>query len=176
MKKQLFIISVLVIIVGIFVSCSVNSSSDEISTTAITDNNGTTHYYEPITDDKGNVSTTTKNQGVFAEIETQSDGKTVTNKNDTYVTNEHTTVLPIETGSDNTSSTTKPGKIIASDTTKNIDKADNDTPFETSSEKEPQHTKTTDTDETDKNKESTSNDNTATKVVTDKDGWIDKWY
>lgn len=173
MKKQLFIISVLVIIVGIFVSCSVNSSSDEISTTAITDNNGTTHYYEPITDDKGNVSTTTKNQGVFAEIETQSNGKTVTNKNGTYVTNEHTTVLPIETGSDNTSSTTKPGKITASDTTKDIDKADNDIPFETSSEKEPQHTKTTDTG---KNNESTSNDNTATKVVTDKDGWIDKWY
>ena len=173
MKKQLFIISVLVIIVGIFVSCSVNSSSDEISTTAITDNNGTTHYYEPITDDKGNVSTTTKNQGVFAEIETQSNGKTVTNKNGTYVTNEHTTVLPIETGSDNTSSTTKPGKITASDTTKDIDKADNDIPFETSSEKEPQHTKTTDTG---KNNESTSNDNTATKVVTDKDGWNDKWY
>ena len=176
MKKQLFIISVLVIIVSIFVSCSVNSSSDEISTTAVTDNNGTTHYYEPITDDKGNVSTTAKNQGVFAEIETQSNGKTVTNKNGTYVTNEHTTVLPIETGSDNTSSTTKPGKITASDTTKDTDKADNDIPFETSSEKEPQHTKTTDTDETDKNKESTSNDNTATKVVTDKDGWIDKWY
>lgn len=176
MKKQLFIISVLVIIVGIFVSCSVNSSSDEISITAITDNNGTTHYYEPITDDKGNVSTTTKNQGVFAEIETQSNGKAVTNKNSTYVTNEHTTVLPIENGSDNISSTTKQDRITTSDTTKDIDQADNDIPFETSSEKEPQHTKTTDTDETDKNKESTSNDNTATKVVTDKDGWIDKWY
>lgn len=176
MKKQLFIISVLVIIISIFVSCSVNSSSDEISTIAVTDNNGMTHYYEPITDDKGNVSTTKENQGVFAEIETQSNGKAVTNKNGTYVTNEHTTVLPIENGSDNTSSTTKPDNTTSSDTTKDIDKADNDIPFETSSEKEPQHPKTTDTDETDKNKESTSNDNTATKIVTDKDGWIDKWY
>lgn len=176
MKKQLFIISVLVIIVSVFVSCSVNSSIEEISTTAVTDSNGTTHYYEPIIDDKGNVSTTAKNQGVFAEIKTQSNGKTVTNKNGTYVTNEHTTVLPIESESDNTSSTTKQDKITSSDTSENIDKADNDIPFETSSEKEPQHTETTDTDETNTNKKSTSNYDSSTKIVTDKDGWIDKWY
>lgn len=47
------------------------------STTAVTDEQGTTHYYEPVTDDEGNISTTAKNKGVFAEIETQSNGKAV---------------------------------------------------------------------------------------------------
>ena len=107
MKKQLLIISIIVVIVSIFVSCSVNSISENISTTAVTDSNGTTHYYEPVTDDEGNISTTAKNKGVFAEIETQSNGKAVTKKNGEYVTNEHTTALSIENVTDRTSSTTK---------------------------------------------------------------------
>ena len=80
MKKQFLIISVLVIVVSIFVSCSANSSGESIPTTAVTDSNGTTRYYEPVTDDNGNISTTGKNQGVFAEIETQLNGKAVTKK------------------------------------------------------------------------------------------------
>ena len=85
----------MVIIVSIFVSCSVNSISETVSTTAVTNINGTTHYYEPVTDDKGNISTTDKNQGVFAEIETQPYGKAVTAKDGTYVTNENTTILTV---------------------------------------------------------------------------------
>ena len=54
--------------------------SEIISTTAVTNSNGTTHYYEPVTDDNGNVSTIDGNQSIFVEIETQSNGKAVTKK------------------------------------------------------------------------------------------------
>ena len=96
MKKQLLIISIIVVIVSIFVSCSASSSSEDILTTAVTNSNGITHYYEPVTDDNGNISTIDGNQSIFVEIETQSNGKAVTKKDGTYVTNEHTTVLPFD--------------------------------------------------------------------------------
>lgn len=167
MKKHILIISIVVLIVSFFVSCSVNSSVDEVSTTAVTDSNGTTHYYEPVTDNKGNISTTAKNQGVFAEIETQPNGKTVTNKNGTYVTNKHTTVLPIENKSDNTSNTIKSeSEKISLDTTKDIDNNDDNIvefePTDTTNETKPNTT--------------TTENNKTTQSATDKDGWINKWY
>lgn len=173
MKKQLLIISIIVVIVGIFVSCSVNSSGDTVSTTAVTDSNGTTHYYEPVTDDEGNISTTAKNQGVFAEIETHSNGKAVTKKNGEYVTNEHTTALSIENTTDSSSSTTKPAakQSSTSNTATDIDDADNDIEFETPSEDTTKPTTektTTTTTETTTQKE--------IQPATDKDGWITKWY
>lgn len=186
MKKQLLIISIIVVIVSIFVSCSVNSCRDGAcsirnhSTTAVTDSNGTTHYYEPITDDKGNISTTAKNQGVFAEIETQSNGKAVTKKNGEYVTNEYTTALPIENTTDNLSSTTKkdgaspiPTKNSATD---NASDADNTIDFE------PDETTNKNTSTTDgaspipTEKETSTTTQKETQPATDKDGWITKWY
>ncbi len=174
MKKQLIIISIIVVIVSIFVSCSVNSSNEDISTTAVTDSNGTTHYYEPVTDDKGNMSTTAKNQGVFIEIETQSNGKAVTKKDGTYVTNEHTTVLPIENTTDNSSSTTKSTTEKPSGTTNN--NADNNIDFEPEKPTED----TTPTSSTTTEKQTTTKAETttqkSTEPATDKDGWITKWY
>lgn len=175
MKKQLLIISIIVVIVSIFVSCSVNSGSENISTTAVTDSNGTTHYYEPVTDDNGNISTTAKNQGVFAEIETQSNGKAVTKKNGEYVTNEHTTALPIENTTDNSSSTTKSATEKPSDTTNN--NADNDVEFEP--DKPTAETKPTTSTTTEKPTTTTATETTTQKEIqpaTDKDGWITKWY
>lgn len=173
MKKQLLIISIIVVIVSIFVSCSVNSSSENVSTTAVTDSNGTTHYYEPVTDDEGNISTTAKNQGVFAEIETQANGKAVTKKNGEYVTNEYTTALPIENTTDSSSGTNKPAtkQSSTSNTTTDIDDADNDIEFEAPSEDttKPTTEKTT----------TTTTETTTQKEIppaTDKDGWITKWY
>lgn len=187
MKKQLLIFSVLVIIVSIFVSCSANSSGGDISTTAVTDSKGTTHYYEPVTDDKGNVSTTEKKQGVFAEIETNSNGKAVTKKNGTYVTNEHTTVLPIESTTNST--TTSTTQKSTSDTTKDIDNADNEVEFvpdETTAKTTQTITTTTEketTNTTSTTKAATTTTTTTktttkkeTQPATDKDGWITKWY
>lgn len=181
MKKQLLIISIIVVIVSIFVSCSAHSSSEDISTTAVTDSKGTTHYYEPVTDDKGNISTTAKNQGVFAEIETQSNGKAVTKKDGTYVTNEHTTVLPIKDETTKPSSSAKPtaeksslSTTIHTDNTTDADNVVEFQPTKTTEETKPDNTTTT----TEKTTTTTTETTTQKEIqpATDKDGWITKWY
>lgn len=158
MKKQLFIFSILIVIISIFVSCSTNSSSEVISTTAVTNSNGITHYYEPVTDDNGNVSTIDGNQSIFAEIETKSNGKAVTNKNGTYVTKEHTTVLPFDDETAKSISSTE-----KSSNTTNED-ADNNIVFDP--DKPTEETKPTTSTTAEKE----------TQPATDKDGWITKWY
>lgn len=178
MKKKLIFISVIVIIVSFLVSCSVNSSIDEVSTTAVTDSNGTTHYYEPVTDNKGNLSTTAKNQGVFSEIETNPNGKTVTNKNGTYVTKEHTTVLPIKDKTTQQSHSAEPiTEKSSSDTTKSIKDVDNVVEFEpteTTEETKPDYTTTTIEKMTTTTTEPATQKET--QPATDEDGWITKWY
>lgn len=158
MKKQLLIISIIVVIVSIFVSCSANSSSENISTTAVTDEQGTMHYYEPVTE---NESTS-----VFAEIVTDDNGKAVTKKNGKYVTKEHTTIL---------TTTEKTISSTAGSATERTQEnpADNEIEFETTTKKDKTTTTTAAIQPTEKETNSTAN---PTKVVTDKDGWIDKWY
>lgn len=176
MKKQLLIISIIVVIVSIFVSCSANSSSEDVSTTAVTDSNGATHYYGPVTDDKGNVSTTDKNQGVFAELETKLNGKAVIDKNGTYVTKEHTTVLPIKDEIIQPSTSTEPTAEKQPSGTVN-NNADNDVDFE--SDKPTEETKPTASTTTEKPTTTTTTETTTQKEsqpATDKDGWITKWY
>lgn len=204
MKKQLLILSIAVIIVGIFVSCSAeNGGSQDVSTTAVTDSKGTTHYYAPVTDDKGNVSTTEKEQGVYAEIETTSNGKAVTKKGGAYVTKARTTVLPIKSttkkASTTTKSSTKPAKKTKAtqttgktSTTKDAAGDDNNVVFdpdETTSKTKPNKTTTTKKATTTTKKSTTTTkkatttkpttETTTKKEVppaTDKDGWITKWY
>ncbi len=204
MKKQLFILSIAVIIVGIFVSCSAeNGGSQDVSTTAVTDSKGTTHYYAPVTDDEGNVSTTEKEQGVYAEIETTSNGKAVTKKDGTYVTKAHTTVLPIKSTTKKTSSTTKSSTKSstksekktkatekATSTTKDAAGDDNNVAFdpdETTDRTKPNTTTTKKASTTTKKSTTTTKKATTTTKTetttkkevppaTDKDGWITKWY
>lgn len=191
MKKKLFFISILVVAVSILVSCSINSSSEtvfntDISTTAVMDRQGTTHYYEPITDDNGKILITDKNQGVYAEIETNADSKALTKKNGTYITKEYTTILTINEETTIPNNSEKPSGSInptaekLSETTKS-NAADNDINFKPSNPTSDISEKNT-TDSTsnivttDNSKESTSNTTSPSKIVTDKDGWIDKWY
>lgn len=190
MKKYLLILSSIVVLLSVLVSCSANSSSEtvlntDISTTAVTDSNGTARYYEPITDNNGKVSTTYKNQGVYAEIETKSDGKAVTNINGKCVTNEHTTVLPIKNETTIQNSSAKPSGSTELTTEKlsgtSNNNADNDINFNppkpTSDTSEKNTTNpTSNIATTDNTKESTSNSVSPSKIVTDKNGWIDKWY
>lgn len=162
MKKQLLIISIIIVLVGIFVSCSASSGdavsdgANPIPTTAVTDSKGTTHYYEIAADS----SQTT----VLYEIETQADGKTVTEENGKYVTNHHTTVLPQK--SINKKSTTKAETEKTSSTANSND--DNNIEFESD-------------ETTDINANTTDGANPIptekeTQPATDKDGWINKWY
>lgn len=175
MKKRLAIVSLIIVIVSLFVACSENSGSEVVSTTAVTDSNGTTHYYEPVTDDKGNVSTAAKNQGVFDEIETQSNSKAVTKKDGTYVTNEHTTILPIDSVIDNSSIITKSTTEKSSSTTNS--NADNNIDFEPN---KPTGETNQTTSITTKKEITTSITETTTQKeiqpATDKNGWITKWY
>lgn len=167
MKKQLLIISIIVVIVSIFVSCSVNKEGNIQlpSTTAVTDEQGTTHYYQPVTENKST--------SVFAEIVTDDKGKAVTKKNGEYVTKEHTTIL---TTTENTTSS-KESKSSTADkqqagSTTNL--ADNEIEFKTSTNKNTTTTRKNTTKPTEK--ETAQTTAPTTKVVTDKDGWIDKWY
>ena len=144
--------------------------SEIISTTAVTNSNGTTHYYEPVTDDNGNVSTIDGNQSIFVEIETQSNGKAVTKKDGTYVTDEHTTALPIENTTDNPSSTIKPVTEKSSDTTN--DNADNNVDFEPDKPTEETKPSTSTTTE----KPTTIATQQRNQPTTYRNGWITNWY
>jgi len=53
MKKILFRVFVLITSVMLLVACSVHNSDEQAATTAVTDENGITHYYEVITDEAG---------------------------------------------------------------------------------------------------------------------------
>lgn len=86
----------IVVIVGIFVSCSANSSSETVSntdksTTVVTDGNGTTHYYEIITDEDSKVSTTEKENENDNVIEFESTEKIKETKSEAETAVEKTT-------------------------------------------------------------------------------------
>ena len=165
MSKKLIVISIILVSLSVvFASCSSNNNTNESSTVAVTDSNGITHYYEPVTDKDGNALTTDNEQAVFVEI--------VTDKNGTYITNEHTTVMPFDNGSVNQNSS-------ANSTEKNngdILDADNTVNFESSSS----HTATTETvaqsTTSTTKQETTSTTESTNPPATDSDGWITKWY
>lgn len=158
MKKQLFIFSVLIIIVAILVSCSANNDNNGNSNIAVTDKQGTTHYYEIVTDNNG---------------------KPLTNNNSKYVTNEHKTTTVIDnkvTGSKIVSSSknSKDTKVFETS-----DKADNNIDFKSNHEKTNSSVSVTaslpSTSASD-NKETSSRNFSTTQIATDNDGWVDKWY
>lgn len=148
MKKSVFTILLITLLVSALAACSVKSSPEQSSTTFVTDENGETHIYEVLTD--------SENQTVLSEIETDSKENTVTEKGGSIVTrkSETTTVkaednsssernddneIPFESGDSNSIDTPKP----------NITVSDKDIKPEAPTEKQP---------------------------ATDKDGWINKWY
>lgn len=159
MKKQLFIFSVLIIIVAVLVSCSANNDNNGNSNIAVTDKQGTTHYYEIVTDNNG---------------------KPLTNNNSKYVTNEHKTTTVIDnkvTGSKIVVSSSKNSKDTKVFETS--DKADNNIDFKSNHEKTNSSVSVTaslpSTSASD-NKETSSRNFSTTQIATDNDGWVDKWY
>ena len=148
MKKSLISIVFVVTLVCILVSCSAkNIGSGDISTTDITDVSGKAHYYETVTDENGETVTDNKGNTVYAEI--------VTDKNNNYVTKENTTVLDDKE------------KDTSQSETKKTTNADNEVTFSQTQESTTHTTNTT---------ASTTQNETTTQSVTDKDGWINKWY
>lgn len=153
MKKAIILLAVTVITVCLFVSCTAkNSGSGDISTTAITDVSGETHYYETVTDQSGEPVTDENGSTVYAEI--------VTDKDKNYVTNKSTTVFNDDTKDASLSETNK------------TNSADNEVSFNQPDATTTQEPTTHITNTT----ESTTQKETTTQSVTDKDGWINKWY
>lgn len=155
MSKKLIVISIILVSLSVvFASCSSNNNTNESSTVAVTDSNGITHYYEPVTDKDGNALTTDNEQAVFVEI--------VTDKNGTYITNEHTTIMPFDNGSVNQNSSANSteksnGDILDADNTVNFEANSNPT-TETTAQS------TVSVTESD------------IPPATDSEGWITKWY
>lgn len=161
MKKSLISIVFVVTLVCILVSCSAkNIGSGDISTTDITDINGETHYYETVTDKSGELVTDENGSTVYAEIATNQNGEVATDKNKNYVTKENTTIF------NNTEKDTSITERKKSDT------ADNEVNFNNPDESTTQKLTTNIANTT----ESTTQKETPTQSVTDKDGWINKWY
>lgn len=107
---------------------------------------------EPVTDENGST--------VYAEIVTNQNGEAVIDKNKNYVTKENTTIF---------NNTEKDTSITE---TKKSDTADNEVTFNHTDESTTQKPTTNITNTT----ESTTQKETTTQSVTDKDGWINKWY
>lgn len=162
MKKAIILLAVTVITVCLFVSCSAkNSGSGDTSTTAITDVSGKAHYYETVTDENGETVTDEKGNTVYAEIVTNENGEAETDKNESYVTKESSTVF--NNGKND----------VTTSETKKTNSADNEVPFNQPNETTTHVVQTTNTDDT---TVITTTEETTTQSVTDKDGWINKWY
>lgn len=175
MKRSVKIFLILCIIVSAFAACSSNGSNENISTTAVTDSNGATRFYEPVTDKKGETVTNASGDIVYAKIETQADGKAVKNKKGTYIMKEHTTVFPSAVKNDGRNSAEKSGDSTntANSNSESQTAADNEMPFK----QEENNTSSTTT--TKNNAETTATTKQTEKVTqsaTDTDGWITKWY
>ena len=148
MRKVLLLLSVIVVVAAILVSCSegglvdnqpTESETELEATTVIVDEEGTMHYYKIVSDDSQGLDSTT----VLAEIATDKNGEPITNRSGEYVTTESTTVITSET-------------TTAAD--------DNDIPFDNTDEP------TTATEAI------TETETAPPESPTDSDGWINRWY
>ena len=164
-KKIIIILSLIVFCCGC-VSCSVNSSSGDRSTTAVTDTEGLTHFYESVTDENGEIVTVQNGEKVFAEIETDQNATAVTNSKGAFVTMNETTVFSNQNTASNVSS-------YASSSGSSDDNAvtfEPETDKPASTERSTQNTTATEPATV------PADDTTTTQSATDADGWINKWY
>ena len=198
MKNRIIFASLMLVLASvILVSCKQDKKTDGSATVAVTDSSGITHYYELVTDKGGNAVTEDKNQAVFAEI--------VTDKSGAYITNGHTTVLPIEnevnqdlisnSTKKNPSYTEKSGNIAEADNTVNFELSGLNpvTEENTTATAKPDTTKTSPASTkpvaTKTSPASTKPDDAKTSEVsatsaikstnppaTDSNGWVTKWY
>lgn len=150
MKKALLItISILVIICS-FAACKSNGSGDNMTTVAVTDKSGETHYYSQVTGSDKKTVTDGKGKPVTTEITASGSKKAPSNKASTD---------KADGSADNTvkfEATTKAADSTAVGTTKGttaVTSAAQGTTNQPNSTTEKQ-----------------------TKPATDKDGWVDKWY
>lgn len=178
MKKQVLIIISVTVITCSFVACTHNSSRETISTTAVTDVNGNTHYYEPVTDENNEI-VTDKNGIIVTKEKTTKNKSDNTNAIFASAENKADNVVDYEDIVDNvTTAMLKSDTTIATNTQANT----SGQKLETTTTNKPTTKKTTTTSQSNTASKSTTNPTTQkqtqtqTELATDKDGWIDKWY
>lgn len=155
MKKFLIVMLTIVALTAFFTACTVSSNDTEsVLTTAVTDENGKTHYYEIVTDEE--------NSTVLNEIKTDDQGNPVADKNGGYETIH------------NQKSSAKITTSAAPESTANANAADNEVKFDS----DDNLTSESDTRQTKREKYEITERTTAGNVqpATDADGWINKWY
>lgn len=179
MKKQVLIIISIVVIICSFVACTHNSGSETASTTAVTDSNGITHYYEPVTDENNEIVTKENGDVVTTEI-TAKIKPSKTNATSTYTQNKADNVIDFETviNATTSNSTTEAEKIITTTNHTTTEKAATITQSNTTASKSTTITTTTQKQITTTTSKLTTNPTTKkqTQLATDKNGWINKWY
>mgnify|MGYP006927000620 FL=1 len=150
MKKALLITISILVIICFFAACKSNGSGDNMTTVAVTDKSGETHYYSQVTGSDKKPVTDGKGKPVTTEITASGSKKAPSNKASTD---------KADGSADNTvkfEATTKSADSTAVGTTKGttaVTSAAQGTTNQPASTTEKQ-----------------------TKPATDKDGWVDKWY
>lgn len=143
-KKYFAVIFTLMLLVCSFSACTAKNTADDLTTTAVTDDEGNTVYYEVATDERGNALTN--------------------DEGSTYLTE----VVSSKTNENNPSQSS------------NSNNADNDVQFITPQNSDNSQNENTEITTSDvlSEKETTIKDSQeiTTQSVTDKDGWINKWY
>lgn len=169
MKRFIVLITLTVIMVCIATACSAGNESIEVSTTAVTDADGQTQYYEYVTGENGEAATDDNGNALFAVIETDSGGSAVTERSGEYVTKSRTVTL-----NQNAQGTTEKSNTQGSADNANGSDADNEVEFipgSGSTTTTTQRTTTTTAPQTTDDPSSST-----TQSATDSEGWINKWY
>lgn len=177
MKKQILIIVSVVVIICSFVACTHNSGSKTASTTAVTDSNGITHYYEPVTDENNEIVTKENGDVVTTEI-TAKIKPSKTNATSTYTQNKADNDIDFKSVTNNTTSTTETEKVVTTTNHTTTEKATTITQRNTTAQKSTTITTTTQKQITTTTSKLTTNPTTKKQpqLATDKNGWINKWY
>lgn len=168
-KKRITVISIAVFILCIFVvSCSAKNGNGDALTTAVTDNQGNTVYYQVVSDE---------NTTALAEIVTNENGKAVTNKNGDNVTKSSIADKSSQSHSSVTAQSSTSKNQTPDSTKAQTGGADNDIKFDApSSNSNNSEIYSDSVPASSLAEQETTVPKTTEKIVTDKDGWIDKWY
>lgn len=171
MKKAIAFIILTVLIVCLAAACSAEEPVAQISTTAVTDSEGQTRYYEYVTDENGESVTDTNGSTLMAEIATDPNGTAVTDRSGEYVT-ENKTVFSLHNKQDSTTINSGSGKTeseAGSDADNEVEFDPNSGSGTTAATEKPTTTTATPSTVTDPSV-------ATTQSATDSDGWINKWY
>lgn len=125
MKKVLFLAIVMAVSAIVLTACSVHDSDEKASTTAITDENGNTHFYEIVIDKEGSsqlteIETASSGNSVLQQNSSLNEGKKTETNTSAAASGNADNEVPFEFGTDNSLDTPKPNTTVSSDKRESI--------------------------------------------------------